>query len=392
MAEEKNEEMTIDSIAKKIADKVLSTVSEKKANDADLEKKNKVSDTKVGLVDRDVKLFKTKKGREVLVKKSLLEPLGNWGRALLRNDKSEMHKIASEINTKLEPLNETTAADGGYLVPTVLTDIIVPMLEDEAVIRPRATILDLTGSKGNHFDLSTIASKPVFTVTGEQTDKSTSSMVFGNLALTPYKLAVILTVTNELIEDSAFNVVSMITKVLGESLAKLEDQLFTTGTGTNEPTGLDAYTYTTISAGNALSWTHLNQAFYTLPQAYQSNACWIMNSRVLIDIANMVDSQNRPILMEPGFYVGAPQSTPLLKGRPVLQQNNLGSSKILFVDLSQYYIGVKKNLKIDQSTEAYVASTSLWQKNLVGIRAEERIDGELATTRAGVEISNTGVA
>jgi len=38
------------------------------------------------------------------------------------------------------------------------------------------------------------------------------------------------------------------------------------------------------------------------------------------------------------------------------------------------------------------ANVSLWQRNLLGILAEERVDGELALTRSFREITNTGVS
>jgi len=49
-------------------------------------------------------------------------------------------------------------------------------------------------------------------------------------------------------------------------------------------------------------------------------------------------------------------------------------------------------LRIDIADQATIAGVNLWERNLIAVRVEERIDGELTTTRAFVEISNTGVS
>ena len=75
------------------------------------------------------------------------------------------------------------------------------------------------------------------------------------------------------------------------------------------------------------------------------------------------------------------------EGRPVLEHINLGIS-ILFGDISAYWIADRTGIRVRVSDEATVASNSAFEKNLVYVRVEERVDGELADTAAFVEITN----
>lgn len=382
----------VEKMAARIAEKIMGHVTKTKARDEDQDRKKKmaqIQDTDPGgsSYDPEVKIYTTKKGKAVSFKRSEMANLKGWFLSFLKKDTQKMF----EYHQKLEPLVEGTNADGGFLVPTVLHDKILELLEDQVVVRPRATIVDMTGMKTNQLDISGIASKPRTSWTSENTAKSTSSMTFDQISLTPYKLTSIVTISTEIRDDSPFNVVQLVARAFADAIAKEEDKAFMTGNGSGRPTGIDNYTAgRTVNANNSLSMDVINAAYWRCPQPFRNNAVWIMNSRTIEAIANLKDSNNRPLLLESGILTEP--GVPALKGRPVLEQNDLASSKIFFVDLKQYWIAVKQPMTIDTADQATVGSTNLWESNLIGIKVEERVDGELTETRAFVEVSNTGVS
>ncbi len=383
--DEKEEEKIAD-LSRSIAKQISEALTKAKISAEDAEKKKMLATTKL-VDDPEIKIAKVKRtGKEITMRKSQVELLSQWTKCLLRKDFAGMENA----RTKLEPLVEGTAAEGGYLVPTVLHNAIVDLLEDEAVVRPRATIIDMTGMKTNQLNIDGIASKPIVTWSAENANKGTSSMTFNQISLTPYVLAAIVPISRQLRDDTPFNIVSILTKALGEAIAKAEDQAFMEGDGTGRPTGIDNYAFTTINAGGALSFDHIVSAFWRLPQAYRKNAYWIMNGRTIAALSSLKDSQNRPILLDSGIITEP--GIPALKGRPVLEQNDVGADKIFFGDLSAYWIGQKWPVTIDIAEEATIRSINLWERNLIAVKVEERVDGELTTTRAFVEISNTGVS
>jgi len=387
--EEEDEEVidegkSVDKIAESIAQKIADLT---KTKESDLKKKEVVVENKeVKLIDRNEKILTTRFGKDVTLKHSQILGLTDWFKAFARDDKASVMSYFQ----KHEPLNETTNAEGGFLVPTLLYNVIVKWQEDEAVIKPHAKIIDMSGMKTNQLNISGIASKPRVSWTSEQSAKSTSSMEFKQQSLTPYKLAAIVTITDELIEDSPFNIVQLISAELADAITKEEDRVFAVGTGAAQPTGIDAYAWASTNCGGAMTLDHIQTAYFRVGQSYRSNSYWLMNSRAIEHIANLKDSNNRPLLLEEGII--SDSKFPALKRRPVLEQNDIASSKIFFVDLSKYWIGIKHPMRIEMAKEATVAGDNLWEKNLKAIRIEERIDAENVDIRAGYELTNTGIS
>lgn len=297
--------------------------------------------------------------------------------ALVQNDKA-----------KLQVLAEGTNALGGFLVPAILYTDIIEELRDRAVIRSRATVIDPCP---RHLDITNLASRPKVYWRGESVVKSTSTAEFGEIALTPYSLAVIVVLTRELVADAVIppSLTSYITRLITTAIAEEEDNAFTTGSGATQPTGIDSYSATVhrivATPANVLAADSLIQSFYRLGSQYRRNAVWIMNSITLTKVMQLKDSQNRYL------FVADPTGTlpGTLLGRPVFEQNDLGQDHIWLIDLRGYVIGVREGITVMQSEEAYVDSHSLFERNELAIRVEERIDGELADLDCAVVITGT---
>ena len=79
--------------------------------------------------------------------------------------------------------------------------------------------------------------------------------------------------------------------------------------------------------------------------------------------------------------------TTRLGGSPVYEQNDLPTDILLFGNFSYYQIVDRQGITVDFSTEATVAGSSAFEKNLVYVRCESRVDGELTLTNAVRKIS-----
>ena len=154
----------------------------------------------------------------------------------------------------------------------------MPIIDDAAIVIGLATVLNMTSSQLN---ISAESTKPVMSWGAEGANKSTTSMTFAQVTLTPYKLSGIVTITEELMEDAIFDMVRIITNRMGEAIANEEDRAFLTGSGSGRPTGLNSYTLPVQDAGGALSFDHINSAYWRLPQAYREKAVWLMNGRTI---------------------------------------------------------------------------------------------------------------
>jgi len=105
------------------------------------------------------------------------------------------------------------------------------------------------------------------------------------------------------------------------------------------------------------------------------------NARPIIDVANPLNG--------PGF--------PTIRGAKVLEQNDISNNIIYLVDLAFYWIGISRAMGIDISREASIGGDydadrgsgtlvalpqNMWERNMIAIRVEEKLDAELVSTRA----------
>jgi len=413
--EEKETDEAVDAVAEKVL-KIINSKLEESAKSKEVkEKKEAIFVDEDNIQHKtnkeyDVDFYTKKDGEVVKINAGVADELGNWFKNFVSwkstgspDTFQEMKKNFTACEkfaqvSKLEPLNTTTATDGGNLVPTILFNEIIPLLEDMAVIRPNARVINMKGIKT--LALPSISSKPYVSWNAEAAQKSTTSVQFGQISLTPYILAGIIPVTTQLIDDSPFNVIQLISELLAEAIAKEEDRAFMNGTGTGQPTGITTYTpgYTAGVAGT-LAFTDINSCYMGLPQKHRASAklAWIMHSNTLATLLNMQDGNNRPIVDINAPFSG--KGLPTIRGAKVLEQNDCSQDEIWLVDLNYYWIGYSRTMGIDIAKEAtiggnmnadkssYIAGQNMWERNMIAIRAEEKVDGELVSTRAAASIT-----
>lgn len=304
-----------------------------------------------------------------------------------------MHAITAFITgdvQKLQVLVEGTGARGGFLVPDDYANVLIEDIRDQTVMRQLATVMT-TDSDTLH--VPSLLSRPRAAFRAEAAVKSTSTVDFAENVLTPYSLAAIVTLSRELVADAKLGVgasiVSKVGELMAQAIAEREDRAFWTGSGSGEPTGLNSYTFTTVAAGagasDAVKADSLIRSFWRLGQGYRNRAAFVANSQTWEKVATLKDSQNNYLLSRLG---DSPYRTIL--GRPIYEQNNLEAGVIFVGDFSPYVIADREGVRIDTSEEATVASQSAFERNLVHVRAEKRVDGELTRTDTIVEVTGMG--
>lgn len=289
---------------------------------------------------------------------------------------------------KLQVLVEGTGARGGFLVPEDFVNIVVEDRRDMTVMRQLATVLPVSTDT---IHIPNLASRPRAFWRSEGAVKSTTTVDFGETVLTPYSLAAIVSLSNELVADARLggNIVSLVARYMAQSLAEEEDKAFWTGNGSGRPTGIDNYSFTTINGGltDATRADAIVSGLYRLPQGYRANAVFVANRNTMARISQLKDSQNNYLLSDLGSA-----ASPTLRGVRTIEQNDIGDGKAFLGDFSYYYIADREGIQVDTSNEATVASQSAFERNLTHVRVEERVDGELTLTQAIVEFSSLGSA
>lgn len=280
----------------------------------------------------------------------------------------------------LRALVEGTAADGGYLVPEELKNEIWRVLPDYSVMRKIARVIPM---QTNSLKLNSLAARPYAYWTSEYASKSTTSAEFGQVELTPTDLVCLLPVTEQLLADANINLVNFIVQLFTEAIATEEDAKFFTGTGTNQPKGIDAETLTQVNAGLAGTFDHIITLLHSVPQRARMSrsAAFVANGYTMMQLRKLKDGNNNYI-----WESGNPNKgeADRLYGYPIYEQNAIGNGHIFFGDWSYYVIGDRQQVRVATTTEGGEA----WRRNAVEIKAVSRVDGAAVLTTPFAEIIN----
>lgn len=315
------------------------------------------------------------------------------GKNVTEISQKTMHFITAMYNgdvEKLQVLVEGTAALGGYLVPDDYANMIVEDLRDAVVMRGIADVMTTTSDT---LHLPNLATRPKANFRSEAAVKSTSTVQWGENVFTPYSLATIVTLSNELVADASLGVgssiVNYVTQVIVRSLAEREDAAFFTGSGTGQPTGMSTYTLGTVAVAaggtDVQRADAVKQTWARLGQMYRNRAVWVMNASTLERVITLKDSNNNYLTSR----IGDTQQVTLM-GRPIYEQNDIAGGTAYFGDFSYYKIVDREGINVRVSDEATVAGSSGFEKNLTHVRVEKRVDGELTLTQPIRKITGLG--
>jgi HK97 family phage major capsid protein len=120
-------------------------------------------------------------------------------------------------------LNEDTNADGSFLVPDEFERTLIEALEEENIFRKFATIIKT--SSGDR-KIPVVATKGTASWVDEEGLIPESDDTFGQVSIGAYKLATLIKVSEELLNDSAFNLQTYIAKEFGRRIGRTEEEAF----------------------------------------------------------------------------------------------------------------------------------------------------------------------
>jgi HK97 family phage major capsid protein len=270
-----------------------------------------------------------------------------------------------------------TDSEGGY---TVADDWVRRLIESEreyGVIQNLATTFRTAESGQVH--VPTVATNATAVLTAEEAAFTQSEPTFGEVVFDSYKYGVIMKVSDELLNDSIFDIAEFMAAQAGKAIATVTGTAFATGTGSGQPNGLFTAATTGVNAASATAVTtdELIDLYHSVIDPYRSRASWLMKDATLKAIRKLKDTTNQ-YLWQPGLQAGAPD---LLLGRPVFVDPNApamttGLDSILFGDISAYWVREVGSVDVKRLEELYAANGQ------VGFRVSQRFDGDLVDTAA----------
>ena len=277
---------------------------------------------------------------------------------------------------ELRALQVGTDSEGGYTVPDEFNKKLIEALYDVNVMRPLCTVIQ---SSNGTMDIPVVSSQGAAAWTAEEAAYNDSDDAFGVVQLSAYKLTRIIKVSEELLNDSAFNLQNYLAGSFANAFGGAEETAFVTGTGSTKPTGITAGAGTGVTAAAVAAVTadEIIGLYHSLARQYRSKARFMMNDSTALALRKLKDGDNQ-YLWQPGLQAGEPD---MILGRPVSISHDMAAmaasaKSVLFADFSYYWIADRAGRVFNRLNELYAASGQ------IGFKASQRVDGKLTLAAA----------
>jgi len=279
--------------------------------------------------------------------------------------------VRTEVYNALEV---GTDSEGGYLVPDEYERTLIEALEEKNIFRRLAHVIH-TSSGERKIPVS--VSKGTAAWIDEEAAYPESDDSFGQVSISAYKLATMIKISEELLNDSVFNMPAYISKEFARRIGAAEEEAFFTGNGTGKPLGIlaatgGAQTGVTAASSTAVTFDEIIDLYYSLRAPYRQDGVFIMNDATIKTLRKLKNGSG-DYIWQPSVTLGAPDR---VLNRPVYTSQYMptlaaGAKTILFGDLSYYWVADREGRQFKRLNELYAATGQ------VGFLASERVDGKL---------------
>jgi HK97 family phage major capsid protein len=225
---------------------------------------------------------------------------------------------------QMRALGVGTGSAGGYTVPPEWRDKLIETLKYFSGMRQNAEIIT-TDTGASLPWMTNNDTGNVGVILAENTAMAELDLTFGTASLDVYMYSSKMTrVSLQLVQDTALDLNAFIPRKLGERIGRIQNQHFTTGTGSSQPQGITVGgTAVQAATGQSTSflYTTLVDATQRLDPAYLQggNLKWMTSQAGVALWQKMVDGQSRP-LWQPSLVVGAPDT---FLGYPIVLNNDM---------------------------------------------------------------------
>lgn len=279
-------------------------------------------------------------------------------------------------------LAEGTESQGGYWVPQVYANAIETPLANQSYLR-RAGANVMSGIQGtDSFKVPSLTFSTRASIGGEGSAYVPEEPSAGEIEFNPYKLKKLALATEELVEDSRYDVWSMILQPdFEQAFAEGENYYFTNGTGSGMPQGVvyGATVGVTAASQTVPTFDEIKALAYAVDYKYRedSSCGFMMNDATALVVDKLKDGEGNYIWRE-SQQAGMP---PRLLGFPVYFNQQMsapatGVDAILFGAFRYYSIAPWPGLQIQRLIEKYADTGH------IGFRAFRRVDGNIMQAAA----------
>jgi HK97 family phage major capsid protein len=249
----------------------------------------------------------------------VMDRADQWARAVdlqiklsAANLSDEQRAVVDAVAAEYKALNITDDTAGGFLAPV---DFVAEILKTVVLISPVRALARVRTTALKEVKLPRRTGLLSATWEDEEQPTSTTAqngLKYGLITVYTKGLRALVDISNDMLEDSAFDMGAEILSEVSEQFAVAEGAAFVNGAGPGQPQGFlqsPDVTNQATHTGNATQLTSDSfiQVFHQLKSAYARNAVWAMNRQTVGFARQLKDSVGQYLFMM-GLPNGAPNT------------------------------------------------------------------------------------
>lgn len=276
----------------------------------------------------------------------------------------DQQKAIKAANDEWKALNVGSDTAGGYLAPI---EYVREMIKAETLVSPVRSLVRIRETSQKSIQLPRRTGQFAAVYVAEQGTRSeTTGLTYGLHEIPTHELYALVDISQQMLEDSAFDMEAEIREESVEQFAVAEGASVVSGSGVGRPEGFmtNADVSNTVSGSAATIADSDGQANglitlkHAIKTAYARNASWVMNRTTLGAVRKLKDADKNYIWM-PGIQNGAPNT---IDGDPYVELPDMPSEgantyPIAYGDFRRAYVLVDR-IQMALLRDPYTQATS----------------------------------
>lgn len=306
-------------------------------------------------------------------KKPKQEPVPAGGEPKPTQEQQERRAFENYIRGRIvhERAGGMTKTDNGSVIPTTIAQQIIKKVYDISPILEKSQKYNVKGKLQIPYYDTTDGGITV-AYAEEFKPLTPSNGKFKNIELDGFLAGALSKISNSLINNSQFDIVSFVVNQMAEDIARFIEHEMLIGTS-DKVTGLSTVTNkVTAAAANAITSDEVVKLKDSIKDVYQSNAIWIMSTATRTALRLLKGSDGHYLLQDD---ITSPFGSTLL-GKPVYVSDNMPEIK---ADATAIYYGDMTGLatKFSENITTQVLREKYADEHATGVVAWFEFDSKV---------------
>jgi HK97 family phage major capsid protein len=310
-------------------------------------------------------------------------------RSFLRGEKREL--AINPTREQVKAVSEARAlgmgsqAAGLATVPTNFYNRLwAHLINASQFLQSGITVLNTDNGDPLQLPTTTAHSTASWTAAGATITESDPAFV--QRSLNAYKAGVLISVQQELVDDTGVDLEGYLAMQAGRAVGNLVGQGLVVGTGSAQPTGITTQTTLGVTGGTGvtgkMTFDDVINLFYSvIPQYRASQSTAFVTSDASIGYLRTIKDGMGRYLWQPALTAGSPDT---ILEKPVIQEVwmpaiAVNAKSLIFGDLSAYFARIVNGIRFEQSRDFAFGSDT------VTFRCLLRADGTLLDQTGAVK-------